>query len=200
MGRLVAGVELDQLLPATAEAQEVEVAEAQLLPSLLRPLVVAILWQQLAAVEGECTAGRDDVLVGERLAGQLLELHDVDRRLRARQERDLVAPQHHGVGHRERTPGVVRGLVQLRHGLVQGVLGPHQVDELLSVHSPIGGEREDLHERRSLASRPARLGHRDGVDHHREAAEHGDLDRRHRPTCSCRRVGPGGSGPDAAAR
>ena len=198
VGRLVAGVELDQLVPAAVEAQQVEVAQAQLLTTLLGPLVVAILRQQLAAVEGERAAGRDDVLVHEGAAGQLLELHDVDRRRRARQEHDVVAPQHDRVGHREGAPGVVRGLVQLGHGLVQGVLGPDQVDELLAVEAPIGREREDLDQRRGVAPRPAGLGHRHGVHRHREVAEHRDLDRRHRPSCSCRHVGPRGSGPVAA--
>ena len=78
VGDLVAGVELDDRLPAAVEAQQVEVAEAELLAALLGPRLVAVLGQQLAAVQRERLAGRGDVLVGQRAAGELLEPNDVD--------------------------------------------------------------------------------------------------------------------------
>ena len=94
MGELVARVELDHRLPLTVEAQQVEMAEPQLLAALLGPRLVAVLRQQLAAVHRERLAGRVPVLVDEGAAGEILELHDVDGRVGVGEEDDVVTAQH----------------------------------------------------------------------------------------------------------
>ena len=155
---LVARVELDHRLPPAVEAQQVEVAQAQLLAPLLGPLLVAVLGQQLAAVEGERCARGSDVVVGQRPPGELLEL---PRRRRSTSvfgaEHDVVAAQHDRVRHVDRPPGEVRRLVQLGRRLVDGVVGPDEVDDLLAVQPPAGRQREHLHERGGVAPRPVAL-------------------------------------------
>jgi hypothetical protein len=61
--------------------------------------------------------------------------------------------------------------VQLRHGLFDGVIGPHEIDDLLSVQAPAGRHGEHLHQRRRVPARPAARGDRDGVDRHLESTE-----------------------------
>ena len=136
VGELVARVHLDHGLPATGEPEEVEMAQPEVLASLFSPLFVAILGQQLTAVERQRLAGGDDVLVGESAASNLLEANDVDPDVSIGTQHDGLAPQDDRAGHIECPPGVVRGLVQLRHRLVDRVVRPDEIDDLLSVQTP----------------------------------------------------------------
>ena len=90
VGALVAGVELDHLLPAAVEAQKIEVAQAELLAAVLGPLArsgpAGAVHRRRAVKAG----GLRGVAVGERGAGQLLELDDVDGR---RRPRDRARPR-----------------------------------------------------------------------------------------------------------
>ena len=100
------------------------------------------------------------VVAGERPAGEVLEPHDVDGRVGVGAEHDVVAAQHDRVRHVDGAPGEVRRLVQLRRGLVDRVVGPHEIDDLLAVQTPAGRQREHLHERGGVATRPVALGDR----------------------------------------
>ncbi len=185
MGPLVARIELDHGVPTAVEAQQVQVAEPQLLAAIVGPRVVAIFGQEVAAVEGEGLAGGGDVVVGQGLAGQVVELDDVDAHLRVGQQHDVVTAEHDRVGEGDRPPGEVGGLVELGRGLVDRVLRPDEIDELLAVQASAGRHGQHLDQGRGLTALPGAVDHGHGVDRHLEAAEQRDLDRRHPDVC-CR--------------
>ena len=54
--RLVGGIEVEDVAPPTGEAQDVEVTQSQLLPSLLGPSLVAVGGQELATPAGAAPA------------------------------------------------------------------------------------------------------------------------------------------------
>ena len=60
VGAFVAGVEVGDVLPAFVEAEELEVELVELLAARCRPVLVAVLREQLAAIPGQCPsrAGR----------------------------------------------------------------------------------------------------------------------------------------------
>ena len=62
---LVARVQVDDGVPAVIQAQQVEVAESQLLAPFLGPRVVAVLREKLPGVELERLTGHGDVVVEE---------------------------------------------------------------------------------------------------------------------------------------
>ncbi len=189
MGHLVGVVELDERLPRPVEPEEAQQPQPDLVASLLRPRLVAVQRQQLAAVDGERLPGDGGVTVGDGAAGQLLELHDVDRHLGLRAQEHLLAAEHHGAWQVDGASGEVGGLVQLGEGLGRRLLRPDEVDHLLTVQPQAGRDREDLHQRRGVLARPPGGGDHRAVDRDLEAAEQPDVDgRRHRSTVGM--VGP----------
>jgi hypothetical protein len=81
MSELVARVELDHRLPATIEAQQVEIAQTELLAALLRPRLVPVVGQQLTAVHRQRLTGGGDILIDQSRAGEVLKPLDVDGRV-----------------------------------------------------------------------------------------------------------------------
>ena len=188
VGALVARVELGHRLPPAVQAQQVQVALAELLAAGLGPLLVPVRGQQLAAVQRERLAGRRGIPGGERPAGQVLELDRVHGHAAAGIQDDLIAAQHHRVRHSDGAPGEMRRLVQLGHRLGDRVAGPDQVDDLLAMQPPPRRQREHLHHRRRVAALPAGLGDWDSADRHGEPAEQRDVDLRHQRPCPRRSV------------
>ncbi len=180
MRDLVTRVELDDRLPLAVESQEVEMVKAQLLAPLLRPILVPVVGQQLSAVHGERGSRRGDVGVGERPSGEALELHHVDHGLGLGAEGDGVAAEHDRVRHVDGAAREVGGLVQLRRGFFNGVVGPEEVEHLLPVQSQARSEREHLDERGRVPPGPVALVDSDRVDGHTELSEHRHADLRHR--------------------
>ncbi len=179
MGDLVARVDLDDGLPPAVELEQVEVAEPQLLATVLRPVFVAVVGEQLTEVEGEGGAGCDDVVVGEGAPSDLLELHDVHRGVGLGGERDDVASEDDRVRHVDRLAGEVRRFVQLGCRLVHGVVGPQQVEHLFAVQTQRRSQCEHLDQRGSVAPSPMAVCNGGRVDSHTEVTEHRDGDRRH---------------------
>ena len=181
VGLLVAGLELDQGLPATGQAEQLDVPQPQVLTTLLDPVLVAVLRQQLALVPIDRRLHDLGIGTGQGQARQLLEPGDVDDQLGTGEEGHGVAAEHDRLGPPRGLAGEVGGLVELGGSLVQGVLGPDRVDDLLAVEAVTGRQRQDLHQDRGMAAGPARG--RDGlaVDADREATEQLHLDPGHRP-------------------
>ena len=188
MRELVAFVELDECLPLPVEPEKVEMTEPELLAPILGPGFVAVLRKQLAAVQRERFTRDGHVLCGERASSQFLEPQHVDRRLDVGQEHNALAPQHDRIRHVERTPREVGRLVQLRGRLVERVVRPEQIDDLLTMKASAGRHREDLHERGRVPPRPASVGDRLAIDRHAEPSEQRDVDHRHSWTASFRAV------------
>ena len=113
---------------------------------------------------------------------------DVDRDVSIGTQHDGLAPQDDRAGHIECPPGVVRGLVQLRHRLVDRVVRPDEIDDLLSVQTPPRRQRENFDECGRVTSLPVGVGDFHPVDLHGETAEQRDFDRRHRTSASHRLV------------
>ena len=180
VGALVARFQLDDVAPPPGQPQEVEVPQAKLLAPFLGPLLVAVLGRQLARVEPEGAAGGVGVTLGQRTASGVLEGVDVDLRVDAGEQVHHVVPQHHGVGQARRLAGVVRGLVQLGAGLVERVVRPDEVDDLLAVELAVRSEGQHLDQRRGMAAAPAPRRHGVAVDGDLEAAEELHLDPGHR--------------------
>ena len=82
--------------------------------------------------------------------GESIEPRDVHDQSRVRQEADRVPGQDDGLAVAQRHPGVVGRLVQPRRRLLHEEVGPEGVDDLLTVHAPVGCEREDLHQNSRL--------------------------------------------------
>ena len=55
-------IEIDDRLPPTVEPEKVEVPEPELLATILGPGLVAVLRQQLAAVQHERLTGRSQIV------------------------------------------------------------------------------------------------------------------------------------------
>ena len=119
------GVELDHRLPPTVEAQQVEVAQAELLAPLLGPGLVAVL--RAAARRRRARAPRGRRRRPRRRAPGGRDPRSARRRRSASasgQQHHAVAAQHDRVRHGDGPPGEVRRLVQLRRRLVDRVVGP----------------------------------------------------------------------------
>jgi hypothetical protein len=80
-------------------------------------------------------------------------------------------------------------LVQLRDGLVDRIIGPEQVDDLLAVQAPAGRHGEHFHQRCRVPARPATVGNRNAVNRHLESTEQRNVDRRHATGTSRHRAG-----------
>ena len=76
----------------------------------------------------------------------------------------------------------VGGLVQLRHGIVDVVVGPHRVEDLLAVQATAGSEGEEFDQRGRVPAAPEALGHDATVDGDLESPEQPDCNLSHRST------------------
>jgi hypothetical protein len=179
MRELVTLVELNHVFPATIEAQQVEMAQPEQLATILCPQLVAVLGQQLAAVQRKRLSCRVEVFFRECAASKILEPDDVD----ADRAGVLVGTQQHAVTAQndsvldsDRSPCEVRGLVQLGRGLGDRLVGPQQIDDLFTMQPPAGRHRENLHECSRVAALPVPVVDGFAVDGDVEASEHRDLD------------------------
>ncbi len=151
----------------------------KLLAPIPRPGFVAVLREQLASVQAERFARDGRVPCGERASSQFLEPQDVDRWLDVGQEHNALAPQHNRIREVEGAACEVCCFVQLRGRFVERVVGPEQIDDLLTMESSSGRHREDLDERSRVPPRPTSVGDRLAIDRHAEPPEQGDVDHRH---------------------
>jgi hypothetical protein len=142
--------------------EQPEVALAQDLAARRGPLLVAVLGQQLAAVERHrALAGRHGRLRAG-LGRSLLE--DVDVDLHAGQGQQPVADAQAAraltAGRVERAAGGEQRLAQVvgRRGRV--AIRPQHLGDLLAMHPAIGREREQLHEALGAPQPPRALGYR----------------------------------------
>ena len=148
----------------------------ELFPPAGGEVVVAVLGQELAAVERERGAVARGFRGGPSRDGRLLEELDVHCRMKLEQPiscLDRLGPE---------------GPSRRMHGLIQVVgagrgaeLRPERVDQLLAVQTLPRCEREQLHELPALPQPPGALRHRLGLDRGRKAAEEPDPDVRHAP-------------------
>ena len=188
------------VVPPAVEAQQLEVAETELLPAFLGPLARSGPGAAARRRRGRARGGprrrRSSARARRASSSNCTTSTVVCVRARAGRCRRAARRRREGDG----PSGEVRGLVQLRDGLVEGVVGPHQVEELLAVQPPAGRERQDLHERGSVASGPAGLGRRDPVDRERELAEQGDLAPSSSPHVLLSSSRASGSGPVTTTR
>ena len=141
----------------------------QLLAALERPVLVAVLGEQRAAVEGERGAERGGRAVAPRLIGGGLEGVDVDARV---EHQELVAQLDRR--RAEDAPRCVHDLVEVVRGRRRFAVRPQRVHQLLAVQAVARGEREQLDEVPSLAQPPADIRQRLAVDRDGEAAEQRD--------------------------
>src|SRR5918994_4800394 len=108
------------------------------LTSVSRPVLVEIGREQLAAVPLERLPSPTRVVLGDRLAGELLETDRVDGDVGAGEEPHHVVTEHDGVVAPGRTAGGMGGLVQARGRTLWGLVGPEQVHHLFAME-PGGG-------------------------------------------------------------
>ena len=181
MGDLVARVELDDGLPLTVESQEVEMVEAQLLATLLRPVLVPVVGQQLPAVHGERGARCGDVGVGERAPGEGLELHHVDRGLGLGAERDDVAAEHDRVRHVDGRRAKWAALCSLGAASSTVSSGQSRSSTCSRCSRRLGASASTFTERGRVSPSPVTVVDSDRVDGHTELSEHRHADRRHAP-------------------
>ena len=113
-----------RVVPATGQAEQLDVPQPQVLTTLLGPVLVAILRQQLASVAVDRRLHEVGIGAAQGLPRQLLEPGDVDDQLGTGEQRDGVAAEHDRLGPPRGLAGEVGGLVELGRGLVEGVLGP----------------------------------------------------------------------------
>ena len=138
VGELVDRLELDNGLPPLEQAQQIEVAQAHHLATGLRPRLVEVVGQEVTPVDVERVLCCDRVAIGERPRGERVEPVDVHRDLDVGEQHDPFVAQHDGVRPVEGPAHVVRGLVQLRRGPIDRVVGPEGVDDKLPVQRPVG--------------------------------------------------------------
>ena len=139
------------------------------------PRLVAVLGQQLAAVNVERPLIGGRVAIGSRARRGSLEGIDIDLSL----ENNGAIDEHHcgrAVGARgiERAAGGIERLVQVVRGRVGVAVGPQQLGEPLAVHAAVGRQREDLDQRLGLAQPPRAIGDDVVADGDRETAQQAD--------------------------
>ena len=168
--RPVTGVERGELVgQLRAEVRE-------LVPAVDRPVVVAVLRKQLAAVHRERGAVRGRRPGTTCVGGGELEPIDVDV---GHEEQHLLAKLDRvGV---ERAPRDVHRLVEVVRRSRRTAVAPEHVHHLLAVEPVVWGECEQLHELARLLQPPGLLRHRLAVDGCGKAAQEGDRDACHRP-------------------
>src|SRR3954471_14576871 len=66
----VARIDLENVLPATRQPQQVEMPELELLPPLLGPDLVPVLGQQLTAIQRQRFSGGGSVVLRDRAASE----------------------------------------------------------------------------------------------------------------------------------
>jgi hypothetical protein len=195
--RLVARIQLDQPFPTLRLPEQRQPPMLQSLPGGHRPRLVQVRRQRLvveAVQDGRGCLRRPG---RQREFRRGVELGDVDLQVHARQQRDHLAAQDHGVRPTDRLPGVMRGLVQARRRLDRVQIGPQGVHHLLAVKLAPRGQRQDLHQGRRVAAAPR--GRRNGTrpDHHPELPQQVDTDSRRR--CGALRGDLGHAAPPAWA-
>ena len=147
----------------------------ELLAPVLRPFVVAVLRQQLAAVEGErrsIRGSRPGAASGDR---RVLQQIDVD--LRHEVEHAVLDLDR---GRVQRTPRDVHRLVEVVRGGRRLAVLPEHVHRLLAMEAMARGEGEQLHQLARLLQPPRRRRDRDVIDGGGEAAQQGHADIGHR--------------------
>ena len=168
--RPVTGVERGELVG------ELRTKVRELVPAVDRPVVVAVLRKQLAAVHRERGAVRGRRPGAARIGRGRLEPDDVDV---GHEEQHLVAKlDRTGV---ERAARDVHRLVEVVRRRRRPAVAPEHVHHLLAVQPAVGSEREQLHELARLLQPPGLLRHRLAVDGGREAAQKRDRDAYHPP-------------------
>ena len=143
VGGLVGCIEPQDVLPATRGPEQLQVPSSQPSALLRCPLRVAVVGQELAAVQADRRLVVDesvDAAACERLARGGVEAPRVNDDVGPREEDDHVLAEDDGVSLAERGAGVVRGLVQPRPGLVDRELRPQQVEQTLPVE-PVSRRR-----------------------------------------------------------
>ena len=144
----------------------------ELLAPLERPVLVAVLGQQLAGVQGQRGAEGSGRALAPGLLGRALELLHVDTRVEHQQ---LLA--HLDRGGAEDTACRVHDLVQVVGRGCRISLRPQGVHQLFAVQGVTGCEREQLDQVTRLAQPPANVVQGGAADRDREAAQqrHGDV-------------------------
>ena len=169
VGRLVGGVEQNELVPTLGGPKELSVPELQAFTRDECPLLVRVVGEQFAVVAVQR-------LVDPTRTHGRLERGDVDGDLIGRKERDGPAREHDAVAATERRARKVRGLVHARSRRFDVDVGPQRVEHLFSVHPVSGCEREHLDQEGRMAPRPRVGGHGTAVDLDLEPAQQADVD------------------------
>ena len=141
-----------------------------------RPVVVAVLRQQLAAVDRERGSVRRRRPGPARVGGGSLEAVDVDV---GGEEEHLVAKLDRL--RVERAPRDVHGLVEIVRRSGRSAVAPEHVHHLLAVQPVAGSEREQLDQLARLLQPPGLVRHGLSVHGGGEPAEKGDRDVCHTP-------------------
>jgi hypothetical protein len=142
----VGGVGGDELIPASAPAQQLLVALPQRGAPVLGPLLVERARQQVAGVEVGRRRAPVRVRAAQGLAGGVLEGGDVGDHRDPREQRDDPAAQHHGVRRAQGPAGVVGGLAQVGRARRGVQVWPQGLDHPVTEKPTSVGEREELDE------------------------------------------------------
>ena len=145
----------------------------ELFATPLGPVVVAVLREQLAAVEREHGAIRRGCLHPPRIRGRQLEQVDVDVDV-SRKRQHLVADVDRV--RAKRAPRDVHRLMQVVRGRSRRELAPEHVECLVAMQTMAACKSEQLHELARLLQAPRGVGHDDTVDRRLETPEQLDAD------------------------
>jgi hypothetical protein len=156
----------------------------ELFTTCLGPVVVAVLRQQLPAVQGEGGAVGTRRLHPPRLGRRRLQRFDVD--LGSQSEHLLADVDRIGS---QRAPRHVHRLVQVVRGRRRREVAPQHVHHLLAVQPMTMRKSEQLHELTRLLQPPGAGRDRDAVDRSGEPTEQGHGDRHRAGQPSPRRSG-----------
>ena len=177
VGLLVGGLVLQQALPEPPLAQHLHEQAAEMLARACRPLLVALVGQQIAGVQRRGLPARARAS-RERGARSGLEGLDVGGDARARPQLHMAAAQHHGIRGPQDAPGEVRRLVQVAGARRRRQVRPQGVDDLLAVQPVPRLQGEQLDELRRAPVVPVLGRHRPPVDLDGVRAEQSDEDLR----------------------
>ena len=174
VGFLIRRVEREQVLPTLGLTKQQLVPQSQPFMHVVDPRLIEIMRKQIPREEVQRGSRRGRRPVAEGRLGGGVERQCVHLHVDSGQQGHDITTEHDGVVAAKHPSRVVRRLVEPGRGLLDAEIRPQTVDHPVSMQLVAGAEREELHQRGCMASRPGGGGDLPSVDLDAEVTQEPD--------------------------